>query len=107
MSRQIKRLFEIYKKVSKSSLKSSKQTKCLHQLAPRYFGNLTSRNLYLFTHYRYLSANKITETITSTLDEVTYDKVCTETLHGLSDYFEQLVESVDYLPNSDVAYSVS
>lgn len=55
------------------------------------------------------------ESIDSILDHITYERVCAETLDGLNDYFEQLLENItdedeEYLKqfkNSDISYSVS
>lgn len=55
------------------------------------------------------------EPVDSNLDAITYEKVCTETLDSLNDYFEQLLENItdedeEYLKqfkNSDISYSVS
>lgn len=45
----------------------------------------------------------------STLDLLTYESVCSETLEGLCEYFDYLVEtdSAKHLQNSDITYSVS
>ncbi|KAH8291675.1 hypothetical protein KR018_005289 [Drosophila ironensis] len=40
----------------------------------------------------------------SHLDSATYERVCSETLDALCDYFEELTESAQDLPGSDVAY---
>lgn len=40
------------------------------------------------------------------IDSVTYDRVCSETLDGLSDYFDELIENATDLPGTDVAYGV-
>lgn len=49
-----------------------------------------------------------TETDASCLvDSVTYDRVCSETLDGLSDYFDELTENATDLTGTDVAYGVS
>lgn len=45
--------------------------------------------------------------VDSILDHATYERVCSDTLDGLNDYFEQLLESVENIPGSDLAYSVS
>lgn len=48
-----------------------------------------------------------TETDASCLvDSVTYDRVCSETLDGLSDYFDELTENATDLTGTDVAYGV-
>lgn len=41
----------------------------------------------------------------SILDNVTYDRVCSETLNSLCDYFEELAENAN-IKGSDVAYGV-
>lgn len=46
------------------------------------------------------------ETESSSLDSATYERVCSETLDALCDYFEELTESAPDVPGSDVAYSV-
>lgn len=56
---------------------------------------------------RFLSTKPTEHVVDSVLNHATYEKVCSETLDGLNDYFEQLLESVDYLPGSDIQYSVS
>lgn len=40
------------------------------------------------------------------LDAVTYDKVCTETLEALYDYFEELLERIPHLKSPDITYGV-
>ncbi|EDV99662.1 frataxin homolog, mitochondrial [Drosophila grimshawi] len=40
----------------------------------------------------------------SSLDSVTYDRVCTQTLDALYDYIEELTENATDLAGSDVAY---
>ncbi|KAH8272728.1 hypothetical protein KR026_006966 [Drosophila bipectinata] len=42
----------------------------------------------------------------SSLDSATYERVCSETLDALCDYFEELTENAQDLPGSDVAYGV-
>lgn len=60
------------------------------------------------TPIRLCSSTKPTEhVVDSVLDHATYERVCTETMDGLNDYFEELLESVDNIPGSDIAYSVS
>uniref|UniRef100_A0A1A9Z9R1 ferroxidase n=1 Tax=Glossina pallidipes TaxID=7398 RepID=A0A1A9Z9R1_GLOPL len=55
---------------------------------------------------RYLSTDKSVEHIVdSVLDQSTYEKVCAITLDGLNEYLERLIETVDYLPGSDIGYS--
>lgn len=41
------------------------------------------------------------------LDMVTYEAVCNDTLEGLCEYFDDLVESTPHLKSADVGYSVS
>lgn len=40
------------------------------------------------------------------LDYVTFEKVCEETLESLTEYFEFVVEQADNLKTADVSYSV-
>lgn len=40
------------------------------------------------------------------IDAVTYDKVCTETLEALYDYFEELLERIPHLKSPDITYGV-
>lgn len=40
------------------------------------------------------------------LDNVTYEKVCSETLDSLSDYFDEIVENDSHLVAADVSYGV-
>ncbi|KAM8721288.1 hypothetical protein ACLKA7_007197 [Drosophila subpalustris] len=40
----------------------------------------------------------------SLLDSVTYDRVCSETLDALSDYFDQLTENATDVTGTDVGY---
>lgn len=42
----------------------------------------------------------------SLLDSVTYDRVCSETLDALSDYFDQLTENATDVAGTDVGYGV-
>ncbi|KAH8343361.1 hypothetical protein KR059_008868, partial [Drosophila kikkawai] len=57
---------------------------------------------------RRFASNEIeTETTSSSLDSATYERVCSETLDALCDYFEELTENAADLQGSDVAYSVS
>lgn len=43
---------------------------------------------------------------TTVLDSATYEKISSETLESLSDYFEQLIESTAHLKNTDTNFSV-
>ncbi|KRK06602.1 fh, isoform B [Drosophila yakuba] len=52
---------------------------------------------------RFFSSEIETE---STLDGATYERVCSDTLDALSDYFEELTENAAELQGTDVAYSV-
>ncbi|KAH8356187.1 hypothetical protein KR200_005792, partial [Drosophila serrata] len=54
---------------------------------------------------RRFASNEV-ETDSSSLDSVTYERVCSETLDALCDYFEELTENAADLQGSDVAYSV-
>ncbi|XP_017034594.1 frataxin homolog, mitochondrial [Drosophila kikkawai] len=55
---------------------------------------------------RRFASNEIeTETTSSSLDSATYERVCSETLDALCDYFEELTENAADLQGSDVAYS--
>ncbi|XP_023300067.2 frataxin homolog, mitochondrial [Lucilia cuprina] len=63
-------------------------------------------NTNLLQLQRYCSSQKPTQHIVdSVLDHATYERVCNETMDGLNDYFEELLESVDTIPGSDIAYS--
>jgi len=53
---------------------------------------------------RFFSSQIETE---STLDSASYERVCSDTLDGLCDYFEQLTENAPELQGTDVAYGVS
>lgn len=44
---------------------------------------------------------------TSTLSQLDYERCCVETLDGLNDYIEELVESVNGLDSADVVNKVS
>lgn len=44
---------------------------------------------------------------TALLDLVTYESICAETLEGLCDYFDELIETSVHLKNTDITYSVS
>ncbi|KAH8245536.1 hypothetical protein KR032_011545 [Drosophila birchii] len=50
-------------------------------------------------------ASNEAETESPSLDSVTYERVCSETLDALCDYFEELTENASDLQGSDVAYS--
>lgn len=41
------------------------------------------------------------------LDSVTYERVCSETLEGLTDYFDEILDKDTTLKSTDVLYSVS
>lgn len=56
---------------------------------------------------QYCTEKPTVHVVDSVLDHATYERVCMETLDGLNDYFELLLESVDSIPGSDIAYSVS
>lgn len=43
---------------------------------------------------------------TALLDLVIYESVCSDTLEGLCEYFDDLVESTPHLKSADVNYSV-
>ncbi|XP_065366200.1 frataxin homolog, mitochondrial [Calliphora vicina] len=87
-----------------------------HQRNVKYISTITCRRVINsaiasssktnLTEFRYCSNNKPTEhVVDSVLDQTTYEKVCTETMDGLNDYFEALMESVETIPGSDIAYS--
>ncbi|KAK6643625.1 hypothetical protein RUM43_005135 [Polyplax serrata] len=40
-----------------------------------------------------------------TIDKLTFNNLCAETLDSLSEYFEELIESTPHLKNADVTYS--
>lgn len=44
---------------------------------------------------------------TALLDLVSYETICSDTLEGLCEYFDELVESAPHLKNADITYSVS
>lgn len=68
---------------------------------------IAASNKINFLNKNYSSSNKPTEhVVDSVLDQVTYERVCSETLDAINDYFEQLLESTDNLPGSDISYSV-
>ncbi|KAH8409052.1 hypothetical protein KR009_005890, partial [Drosophila setifemur] len=54
-------------------------------------------------HRRCFSSQTETE---ASLDSATYDRVCTDTLDALCDYFEELTEQAPDLQGTDVAYGV-
>lgn len=41
------------------------------------------------------------------LDLVSYETICSDTLEGLCEYFDELVETAPHLKNADITYSVS
>lgn len=72
-----------------------------------------SKNLVQFTKGS-LFSNRVCSRLSSTepsddcpLDSVTYEKVCSETLDGLTDYFDEILDSETSLKSADVVYSVS
>lgn len=68
---------------------------------------IASSKKIIFCSKNYSSSNKPTEhVVDSVLDQATYEGVCSETLDAINDYFEQLLESTDKLPGSDISYSV-
>lgn len=44
---------------------------------------------------------------TALLDLVSYETICSDTLEGLCEYFDELVELAPHLKNADITYSVS
>lgn len=72
-------LFNHIKIINSAPLKQKQQqTKC------RYYSNQTESD--------------------SCLDSVTYERVCSETLDSLSDYFDELTENATDLSGTDVSY---
>ncbi|KAH8237684.1 hypothetical protein KR038_006616, partial [Drosophila bunnanda] len=78
---------------------------CILSSYPMAITNAMSRCKVPEANRRFAS-NEV-ETESSSLDSVTYDRVCSETLDALCDYFEELTENAADLQGSDVAYSVS
>ncbi|XP_005181547.2 frataxin homolog, mitochondrial [Musca domestica] len=89
---------------------------CRNQRNLKYITTLTCTKLprqtvvtnYVQQQHCYSSNNTKQPTehvVDSILDHATYERVCVETLDGLNDYFEQLLESVESIPDSDLAYS--
>ncbi|KAL5275871.1 FXN family protein [Megaselia abdita] len=72
-----------------------------------------TRNLVQFTKYSLFSSRLTRLSSTNTkaddcpLDSVTYERVCSETLEGLADYFDEILDSDNSLKSTDVVYSVS
>ncbi|XP_035792006.1 frataxin homolog, mitochondrial-like [Anopheles albimanus] len=54
---------------------------------------------------RSMSSHETTATTTPSIDPVTFEAVCSETLESLCDYFEELVEETSSLTQADVMYS--
>ncbi|XP_073835591.1 frataxin [Musca autumnalis] len=90
---------------------------CRNQRNFKYITTLTCRKLprqivatYNVQQQRSYCSNKNTKqptehVVDSILDHATYERVCVETLDGLNDYFEKLLESVEAIPDSDLEYS--
>lgn len=53
------------------------------------------------------NCNKNYCTVTDSLDPITFEKICEETLESLSEYFEELIENSSHLNSADVSYAVS
>lgn len=43
---------------------------------------------------------------TALLDLVSFESICSDTLEGLCEYFEDLVEAAPHLKNADITYGV-
>uniref|UniRef100_A0A2M4C0Z6 ferroxidase n=1 Tax=Anopheles marajoara TaxID=58244 RepID=A0A2M4C0Z6_9DIPT len=54
---------------------------------------------------RSMSSHDTAATAAPTIDPVTFEAVCSETLESLCDYFEELVEETSTLTQADVMYS--
>ncbi|KAH8287284.1 hypothetical protein KR054_005230 [Drosophila jambulina] len=74
-----------------------------HRILPSYPFIGTNASTLAKANRRF--ASNEAETESSSLDSATYDRVCSETLDALSDYFEELTENAADLQGSDVAYS--
>ncbi|XP_061393791.1 frataxin homolog, mitochondrial [Musca vetustissima] len=89
---------------NRSSLKYITTLTCTK--LPRHAAAATN---YIQQQQRSYSSNNTKQptehVVDSILDHATYERVCVETLDGLNDYFEQLLESVESIPDSDLAYS--
>lgn len=84
-----------------------KSTQCHY----RHTQHIHVRCLSQKPHSIWLNRNYSTSTGTdplasALLDLVIYESVCSDTLEGLCEYFDDLVESTPHLKSADVNYSV-
>ncbi|XP_056635557.1 frataxin homolog, mitochondrial [Diorhabda sublineata] len=83
-----------------------RRLKCNYQRR-LYFPNCTKLNI---TREHYLASKNTAYSHYSTftykqIDDITFEKVCEETLEDLTDFFEELVESNEKFQSADVSFS--
>lgn len=71
--------------------------------APHPTGTLTTKP-GVYTQLRLYSNGPNSD---ESFNQATYEHVCSETLEGLNEYFEELVESAPEFKEADVTYGVS
>lgn len=75
--------------------------------SPRLINTISSFPQILRTHRTFASTNESKNGTNATfVDSNTYDRVCSETLDALCDYFEELTENAQNLSSCDVTYGV-
>lgn len=73
----------------------------------RFSGPHLNDGNHIFHRFSSSSSTQPDPIGTALLDLVTYESICAETLEGLCDYFDELIETTDHLKNTDITYSVS
>uniref|UniRef100_A0A2M4CYN1 ferroxidase n=1 Tax=Anopheles darlingi TaxID=43151 RepID=A0A2M4CYN1_ANODA len=73
---------------------------------PSHIVHLTSNSgIAGYRLLRSMSSQDTTATAAPTIDPVTFEVVCSDTLESLCDYFEELIEGTSSLSQADVMYS--
>lgn len=94
-------------KLIASAIAQMKSTQCHYRISHIPVRCLSQKVVHLTWSKRtYCNTPKTDPVGTALLDLVIYEAACSDTLEGLCEYFDDLVESTPHLKSADVNYSV-
>ncbi|XP_037935868.1 frataxin homolog, mitochondrial [Teleopsis dalmanni] len=97
------RLLKQFGKISRNIRPAFKEH-CTRIITISNSANYVHNTTLFLSSNRLLSTTNINLNDAPTIDHVTYEKVCSETLNELCDYFEELTENATNISGSDVSY---